>query len=230
MISRLPKWILLGGSVLSLMGGFINAIGFVSVYHEAVTHLTGTTTSLGIAVANGDTAAALPLIATVFFFVLGATVSAFFIKDAVLQLGRRYGAVMMMEGVLLFASAYLLGRGQWLGLALATGACGMQNGMVSAFSGAVVRTTHVSGIMTDLGILLGQSLRGLPVDQRKAKLYSALAGSFFAGAILGAWCFDRLGALALCVPATVLFSIGICYIVYWHRQRLQRSDGKNSRV
>jgi uncharacterized membrane protein YoaK (UPF0700 family) len=200
MISRLPRWILLGGSVLSLMGGFINAIGFVSVYHEAVTHLTGTTTTLGIAVANGDTRAALPLIATIFFFVLGAAVSAFFIKDAVLQLGRRYGAVM----------------------ALATGACGMQNGMVSAFSGAVVRTTHVSGIMTDLGILFGQSLRGLPVDKRKAKLYSALAGSFFAGAIFGAWCFVRLGALALCVPATVLFSVGICYIVYWHRQRAPR--------
>ena len=42
--------------------------------------------------------------------------------------------------------------------------------MVSTYSGAVVRTTHLSGMFTDLGIFLGHFLRGLPVDMRRLRL------------------------------------------------------------
>jgi uncharacterized membrane protein YoaK (UPF0700 family) len=36
--------------------------------------------------------------------------------------------------------------------------CGLQNGMCTTFSGAVIRTTHVSGILTDIGLIIGQAI------------------------------------------------------------------------
>lgn len=38
-------------------------------------------------------------------------------------------------------------------------ACGMQNGMVTTWSGAVVRTTHFTGTITDTGLVIGHWLR-----------------------------------------------------------------------
>jgi uncharacterized membrane protein YoaK (UPF0700 family) len=38
-------------------------------------------------------------------------------------------------------------------------ACGMQNAMTTRYSGAVVRTTHLTGMVTDVGLLLGHMAR-----------------------------------------------------------------------
>jgi uncharacterized membrane protein YoaK (UPF0700 family) len=218
MISKLPKWMILGGSVLCLMGGFINAVGFLSIYHEAVTHLTGNTTVLAIAIAHNDAGAMLHLAAMIGSFMLGAAVSAYFLKDAVLRLGRRYGAVMVLEGMVLFLAAYFLSRGSRIGEYLATLACGLQNGMASTYSGATVRTTHVSGMLTDIGIMFGHWFGRVPVDPRKVKLYSALCGAFLLGGVIGTFCFASLGTQSLCIPAAVLALTGISYTLYAHQQ------------
>jgi uncharacterized membrane protein YoaK (UPF0700 family) len=42
----------------------------------------------------------------------------------------------------------------------ASAACGLQNAMVSTYSGAIIRTTHITGTVTDLGAMIGQYLRG----------------------------------------------------------------------
>ncbi|WP_156312572.1 DUF1275 family protein [Marinagarivorans algicola] len=54
---------------------------------------------------------------------------------------------------------------------MASSACGLQNALITIYSGAVIRTTHTTGIFTDLGIMLGSKLRGEPFDKRKALLF-----------------------------------------------------------
>ena len=65
----------------------------------------------------------------------------------------------------------LLSSGSFYGLLLASAACGLQNALATTYSGAIVRTTHVTGIFTDLGIMLGAIFRGQTLDYRKAKLF-----------------------------------------------------------
>ena len=79
----------------------------------------------------------------------------------------------------------------WGALAAAM-ACGLQNAMATTFSGAVVRTTHLSGSMfTDLGIGLGHLLRGLPLQVRRLTLSGLIISGFLAGGVIGAWLFAR---------------------------------------
>ena len=56
----------------------------------------------------------------------------------------------------------------------ASAVCGLQNGMVSTYSGATIRTTHVSDMFTDLGTMLEARFRGHASDARKAFLYLLL--------------------------------------------------------
>ena len=72
--------------------------------------------------------------------------------------------------LLLYVSVPLLEHKSAYGMYATACACGLQNAMVSTYSEAVVRTTHVSGMFTDLGIFLGHALRGLPVDSRRLRL------------------------------------------------------------
>ena len=110
----------------------------------------------------------------------------------------------------------LAGVIRWL-LWLAAAACGLQNAMIGTYSGAVVRTTHVSGIVTDLGTYLGQWLRGVHVDARRVRLYGALFSGFLGGGIASSLVFPYWGERSLLLPATLTGGIGIVYIIWRHR-------------
>ena len=97
-------------------------------------------------------------------------------------------------------------------------ACGLQNAMATTYSGAVVRTTHVSGMFTDLGIMLGHALRGMPLARRRLGLCVLVISFFFAGGLLGARLFARFDYAALYLPAALTGITGVGYVLYRHRQ------------
>ena len=197
----------------------INAVGFLSFQHQGITHLTGTTTLVGIAIADLDLTRSLYLVAVIIAFLAGAILSGFIIKDSALQLGRRYGLALLIESLLLFAASLLLERNNIIGDYLASTACGLQNAMVSTYSGAVLRTTHVSGAFTDLGIYLGQLLRGVSVDWRRFRLVSVLILAFCGGGVAGAFAFKTFGYATLYIPATLIGFTGLAYGIYRHYHR-----------
>jgi uncharacterized membrane protein YoaK (UPF0700 family) len=216
MFAKLPRWVLGGGALLAFVAGIVNACGFLGVQHQGITHLTGTTTMLGIALGGGDAAGVLHFAALIGAFMAGCVASGAIVRDSTLRLGRRYGVVLVIEGALLALAVPLLVRGDVAGEYLASAACGLQNAMASTYSGAVLRTTHFSGTLTDLGIFIGHRLRGLPVDARRVRLLLALVLAFLCGAVAGTGLFTRVGYAALYVPAAVTATIGFAYGIYRH--------------
>lgn len=72
MLSKLPRWVEVGGFWLAAIAGAVNAIGLLGFRHEAVSHVTGTSSLLSLAVARGEVADALHLLLIVFAFLAGA--------------------------------------------------------------------------------------------------------------------------------------------------------------
>jgi len=127
--------------------------------------------------------------------------------------------------VLLLSAMAFLNRGSLLGHYLASAACGLQNAMMSTFSGAVVRTTHVTGLFTDLGVTLGLWLRGQRADQRRVVLYLTLIAGFIVGGVLGAEGFSRYRFDTLVAPAVLAATIAVAYLLYRKRnRRLEAGD------
>ena len=207
MISKLPSWIWPGAWTLAMMAGIINVVGLLSFQRQPLTHLTGTTTMLAEALSKLDLQALLHFAVIIGSFMLGTMVSGYLVQDATLKLGRRYVAALWVEALLLLLAIPLLRHTRNEGLYCAACACGLQNAMISTFSGTVVRTTHVSGMFTDLGIALGHALRGLKADMRRVKLCLLVISGFLVGGVVGALAFRVWQYLTLLIPCALTIVI-----------------------
>jgi len=216
-LRQLPRWAWIGGGALAFIAGMINAAGYMGFRQQSITNLTGSTTLLGISIGATDAGEALHWALSLLAFVAGAMLSGIIVQKSTLKLGRPYGVALLLESLLLFAAVPLLDREWSAGLWLASMACGLQNGMVSTYSGMVFRTTHVSGMFTDLGIYLGHRLRGLEVDTLRVRVCVLVIGTFMLGGVAGAILFGYLREHSLLIPATLTGLCGALYSVY--RQR-----------
>lgn len=214
MAERLATWVWIGAAALACVAGIVNVVGFLGYQHQAITHLTGNTSLLGAALVGGDRQATLHLFVMLGAFVAGAALGGLIVQDSALRLGRRYGVALSLESLMLFAAVPLFRQQHLAGPLLAAMACGLQNAMATTYSGAVVRTTHVSGMFTDLGIMLGHALRGMQVARRRLALCVLIISFFFIGGVLGAWLFARAGYGALYLPAVLTGCTGLGYFLY----------------
>lgn len=207
------------GVVLAFVAGAANAGGFVAV-GQYTSHMTGIVSAmadnlaigaLGLVLAGGGALAA---------FVAGAACCAIMINYARRrQMHGEYAFPLLLEAVLLLCFGVL---GTWLAdidvlvlPATVTLLCfmmGLQNAVITKLSSAEIRTTHITGIVTDIGIELGKAVywnagqaAAPPVaaNRSRLRLLCALALAFFGGGLLGALGFARIGYLAT-VPLALL--------------------------
>jgi uncharacterized membrane protein YoaK (UPF0700 family) len=220
-LRQLPRWAWFGTGVLAFIAGLVNAAGYLGFRHESISNMTGNTSLLGIALGAADWREATHWILAIGAFVLGTMLSGMIVQQSTLKLGRRYGVALTLESLLLFIAIPFLDAAHSTGLYLASIAMGLQNGMVSAYSGAIIRTTHVTGIFTDLGISLGHFLRGLPVDRLRVCVCLVVATTFMIGGAVGALLFVRMHEHALLIPAVLTGACGLGYGAYRQYFNLQ---------
>jgi uncharacterized membrane protein YoaK (UPF0700 family) len=218
-----------------MVGGFVDAIGFL-VVASFVSNMTGNTALAGARLAEAAWPSALFCGFLILMFVAGATVSGLLTEG-----GRRrgyqsvYAIALVVEALLLSLFIFLVGLlnhppSNYVSGAILCAAMGLQNATITQIAGAVVRTTHVTGVLTDLGLesvqlaywlrdrtrgRLWQRLRRVfrlsprhPSLQRLFLLLSIWA-SFAAGAALGAlgWKYAYVNALAVPVGALCVLII-----------------------
>ncbi len=216
MLSRLPKWVEYGAFLLALVAGSVNAVALLGFHHQAVSHLSGTATLIGSILLNPSSSELLHLLGILLSFVLGSAISGIMLTGTSLKLGRFYDVLLLIEAILLALAMVMLLNGHTSGHYFASAACGLQNALATTYSGAVIRTTHLTGIFTDLGIMMGEFLRGKALDKRKALLFTIIVLGFILGGFLGSILFVRVGFFALGVPACICFVLAIVY--RWYSQ------------
>ncbi len=188
-------------TLLGLTAGFVNAAGFLA-FSVLTTNVTGHAALFAERIASGDWKTARVVALWMFLFLAGA----FFSSLIVSRIGRNqrfsYTIPIMIEMAILIAIAVfgfnyngsLVDKEVYAGSLLFS--MGMQNSLVSIVSGSVVRTTHLTGTFTDLGIELGQLLQKDRKDRSalrsKIRLRSTIIFYFMAGALAGAYLFRYL--------------------------------------
>ncbi len=218
MFSKLPRKVWSGVLVLSFIAGIINVVGFLSFNHQGISHLTGVTSMLGAAIAAADIPLILHFLAAILAFVMGCALSGFIIKDSTLRIRRSYGIALVFVALLLFLSIPLFEMVSPLAIYLATCACGLQNAMVTTYSGAALRTTHLSGMFTDLGIAIGHMLRGVENDTRRLKLCAVVISGFLGGGVVGAAGYRLISYQILFLPALLALTLAAVSFALAERQ------------
>jgi uncharacterized membrane protein YoaK (UPF0700 family) len=197
--------ILLGGVVLTFIAGFVNTIS-LHYFHVPVSHMSGVVTKLSIDLASQDYKEFANLIYIFLGFFSGAILSGYVIGVRNIKPTHEYSFILFGEFVALLLSILLFRNGMNLGLSLVAFACGMQNAMASNYLGLIIRTTHVTGIVTDLGFLLGQSLKHRHIKTWKMFFLASLLAGFFLGGFFALISFKYFHFYALLIPA------GFCLI------------------
>lgn len=194
------------GYCLAFLGAGVNSCYFVGI-GTSVSHLTGDVSKVALAVADRQeilSSAVLHLVAAALGFVSGATAAGFFIHQPRMDLSRPYGHALILVGLGLAGAQLLLDVNELSSIALAGIACGFQNALATHYRGMVLRTTHVTGLLTDLGTSLGMRFRGHQVPAWKIAIPLFLSLSFFLGALAGC-------AAYLHMPQRALFGYALLY-------------------
>lgn len=208
--------------LLSFNGGAINAGGFLAT-GRFVSHVTGFATLFGVDITSYQIEAALGILSVPFFFLLGAFIAGLLI-DRPIFYGRKphFDWVMGLSALCLFFAASgieLLNFGvfgdsfglkqNYLLMVLLCMASGLQNAAITSSSGRSVRTTHITGLVTDLGLGLARIFSlNLKQERHQAELranYLRIGSvvSFIIGSSIGAWVFLMLGYKGFLLPAII---------------------------
>jgi len=198
--------LLFGGCVLAALAAAVN-IHFILRVGISVSHLTGDVSRLSAEFVTRPEISheALRLLLSISSFVIGAMISGYVIHHPALTAARPYGRSAIAIGVMILVAWFMEPRLPTLAYSLTAGACGFQNALATRYRGIVIRTTHITGLLTDFGQLIGMKLAGHAVELWKPLLHALLAGSFVAGSILGA-------ALDLFYTNYALLIIGATYV------------------
>jgi len=201
------------GAILAFVAGAINAGGFLAV-GAYTSHMSGMISSVAdFAATHQFMTAALVLLHVCAFFA-GSMLSALLVNWARLnRLSSEFALPLMLEAVLLlgFGLLAVISAGSLhLLISLLCLIMGLQNGLITKVSHAEIRTTHMTGVVTDLGIQAGRWLFGKAAhadtrfDARKTRRLALLLVAFIGGGFAGALAFKLAGLLAVAPLAAVL--------------------------
>lgn len=237
-------WLILMGTLLTINAGWINAVFLYKQYIYAVTHETGNLSKAAIYLASGQWTQFASMLGMLFFFFLGAILAGIVIRKSSFQLRKRYGIALFLEGCLLLLAEVILVLKQTDNNFVAdfciTMGMGLQNGMVTNFSAAVIRTTHVTGTLTDIGLVIGTLIRTRdPVrsDLWKLQVLVPLFSGYWLGGLFSSLLmvfFDWNLLYLLIPPIGFYLGLGVLYFSirgylnlaswYWRTQLRRRAQ------
>lgn len=212
------------GAVLSFVAGAANAGGFLAV-GRYTSHMTGVVSSVADDIVLGQFALVAVGLGSLCAFLMGAMCTAILVNWGLRkQLRSAYSLPLVVESVALlvfglfgaaisgFASLFLP-----LTVLLLCFMMGLQNAVITKISHAEIRTTHVTGLVTDLGIELGKwlyvnRLKGhsdVRANRQRLRLQALLIACFFVGGLSGAWGFKAWGYITTLPLAVLLWTLAM---------------------
>lgn len=214
---------------LAFVAGFVNSGGFVLI-HSFTSHVTGSVGRFGHDLATGEVASALSAIFLVLSFIGGAFAATLLTEGYPRErIAVGYAVALWAQSGLLAAFILVAGispsqhpRVHDSQAALLCIALGMQNSLVTRLSGAVVRTTHLTGVVTDLAIEAAHWYRfhraklklptllaaARPPERpraAKAVLLGVIVVAFVLGTAAGALLTLHASRWAMALPAILVF-------------------------
>jgi uncharacterized membrane protein YoaK (UPF0700 family) len=232
---------------LAWTGGYVNSAGFV-LLGIFTSHVTGNVGRLATDISRHDVKGTLGALTMIAAFFAGAVLASVIIESAAFRArSNAYGTALALEAALLLIFMLLPDvtdpaseRLHDSEAALVCASMGVQNSLVTRLSGAVVRTTHLTGVVTDLGIEAARWLRWwrvrlgrrfhLPLalgaaerpEIARISLLSIIALTFTLGALCGAWAASRFRHTAFVVPFAGL-AMAAMYALVSGRRRATRA-------
>jgi uncharacterized membrane protein YoaK (UPF0700 family) len=217
------------GFTLAFVAGATNAGGYLAV-RQYTSHMTGIVSAMADNLALSHHALVLDGVGALLSFLLGAACSAVMINYARrVRMHSEFALPLLLEagllicfGVLGTRLAHIEALFVPLTVMLLCFIMGLQNALITKMSGAEIRTTHITGMITDIGIELGKlfywNRAHLPqpevlANRQRLRLLVAQVSCFFGGGLTGALGFKHLGYASTLWLALLLVGLAVLPVV-----------------
>lgn len=190
--------------VLTFLAGAIN-ICAIELLGLTITHSTGNLTKAAILLASGDFRAFIEIFSIIILFFLGATIAGYLYFEKKSDITYYDAILPIMFGIVILISLNATTKTITLLRIISLG-MGIQNGIYIRVRGVLIRTTHMSGYLTDAGFCLGSLLHGNHDFAWKLVFYLASIFTFFIGGFTSYLLIQRIGLDALQIVA-ILYGI-----------------------
>jgi len=216
-------WVLIGGALLAFNSGWINGCCLsghmaAGAPKQSVAGFTGAYTNAGLELADGDSENFRFHISMILSFIAGSFLTGLINPHGKpYELTPEYGPTFLIGASLLIAASILAANepASKSYYYLAAAANGLQNGMSSVYSGNLLRTCHLTGTSTDIGLFLAQIVRGIRNNEWKLYVLLLLAFSFLLGSFISFFAIREWESETLIFNAVLFLAIGISCIVYF---------------
>lgn len=199
---------------LSFTAGFINILSLL-YYTQVITHYTGHLSLLATNLATGNVAQAIMHLQLIVFFVMGGITSGLIFQTRVFDLKRRYGIILFILGLIYIVVVQFWSKSHFMHVYIAY-MIGIQNSLFIYYRGTLVRTTHFSGYLTDLGVEIGRYIRGHHDSTWKIVFYLSNIALFIIGGMSATWGYHDWRTGIVFVPGGLYLFLGSYYFYYRH--------------
>ena len=184
-----PYWVLLGGCILAFLSASFNA-GLFLTLGNSVGQMSGEISRMALNLTHRElNGLGANVLLTISAFLVGSAIAGFTIHHPTLDKSLPYGRCMMFIGGCLVSAHFSLQTFPRAALAFGGFASGFQNAIATHYRGIVLRTTHITGLMTDVGSHLGMFFRGHQIAFWKIWVPAVVIFFFFIGGIFGSWLY-----------------------------------------
>ena len=179
------------GLLLALNSGIINGVCLSGILSkdgtkQASAAVTGAWTNSALGAASGNYSQFMFNLQCILSYASGSFMSGFLNPNPkpfqISIVGFR--SAFLIGAMLLYGSSTLSEEPDKVFICLAAMANGIQNSLTSTTTGNLVRSTHFSGITSDMGTFMGQIVRGNMENLNKFKVFFSLAMTFWTGGYL----------------------------------------------
>lgn len=202
---------------LTALGGYFNA-GAILLHHRPASHHTGNLSGLALAAVEGDVSLILELLGVMLAFLAGSMIAGYLFHDRKFRASKRYGIALLCMGALLVVGVILPGTRYLLFIGAAF--MGLQNGLFIFYRNILVRTTHVTGTLTDLGFAMGSFLHGRGEEKRRILYYSCSIFSFFLGSLITPFVLPHGESVFWIAMAVAYFAVALFYVYLRRRNHI----------
>ena len=208
------------GAYMAFVAGAVNAGGFLAIARYT-SHMSGIISAIGDDFALNHFLSVLGGLSLLISFLAGAATTAIIVNwGHRRKIHSEFALPLLLEAILLLVFG-LVGANLNMYLPLTVPAIalvlcfvmGLQNAIVTKASRAEIRTTHMTGVITDIGIELGKlvywnksaqaNAQGyVKANREKLRTHLFIFGMFLIGGIVGAVSFKKVGYISV-VPLSL---------------------------
>lgn len=221
--------------LLAFQAGYVNAAGFLAC-HRFVSHMTGFGTQVGLSLGEGKLLAGLEMIFAPVSFILGSVLSGYLIDKRIYRGEEAHVRTSAFIQFLLIVIVFIGGSFEVFGefgeplelqrdfalLFILCFMCGLQNATFTSLTNGLIRTTHLTGLSTDIGIHLVRNKYIDVPDEKRDELYKInwlrlyTFASFFTGSAISAivMVIGEYQGFLLPIGTSLIIFIYINYVMY----------------